>query len=150
MSRTPATILTALLLASCGAGGGGTSSDPTKPVALTVGAAVSGTLTSNSDVHYFSFTPATSGRFTVTLSQAASGIQTNWCPDSTATGCACVANNNYTTCCTVDARSPVTCSYAMEKSAGVALDAGTTIHPQVYPIGVDATGGAYTLTITAL
>jgi hypothetical protein len=117
------------------------STNANAPVALAPGQTFSAGI-ANGAVHFFSFTPAAAGRFTVNL-QGPAGIATNWCVDSTAQGCACLLESNFATCClTMDTTS---CSYTLEKNMDVPLDANVTIYPQVY---IFAPGGDYTLSIS--
>ncbi|MCC6751381.1 MAG: hypothetical protein IT371_27255 [Deltaproteobacteria bacterium] len=122
--------------------------DPNKPLELTAGKAFSSTLKAASGgvetVHFFKFTTAGSGRYTVSL-EAEQDVQAQWCDKSVITGCMCVAQTNYTTCCYPTA-GKTTCSFTMEKSAGTGFPAGTTIYPSVFhfkPKDIP-----YTLTIT--
>lgn len=117
------------------------STNPNAPVALTPGQTFSATVATNG-VHYFSFTPTAAGRFTVSLTGPA-GIEVNWCDDSTAQGCLCAKQNNFSTCC--QTMQGTSCNFTMEKAANTPLDANVTIYPQVYVFGP---GGAYTLMIS--
>jgi hypothetical protein len=117
------------------------STDPGAPVVLEPGQTFSAGI-ANGAVHFFAFTPAAAGRFTVSL-EGPAGISTNWCENSVEQGCACLLQGNFATCC--QTMEGTTCSYTLEKQLDVPLDADVTIYPQVYTF---SPGGDYTLTIS--